>query len=128
MIFEIEFVREVNKKVNNMDKEFLPYELDLRIKQLGFDEPCFNLYSSAPTYSQAFRWFRDNFESIQFEVVPSHWKHKYTGFYHFTAGFLNLETMEMSYSVGAGGFKTYEEAELSCLENLIEIVEQKQSS
>jgi predicted RNA-binding Zn-ribbon protein involved in translation (DUF1610 family) len=27
-----------------MEKEFIPYELALRMKQLGFDEPCFNLY------------------------------------------------------------------------------------
>ena len=54
--------------------EFVPYELALELKQLGFDEPCFGVYATkdgyvrksaydengdAPTYSQAFRWFRE---------------------------------------------------------------------
>jgi hypothetical protein len=66
-----------------MEKEFVPYELALRMKQLGFDEPCFGYYGesqeliwksgyapwvnserslvdmnfgSAPLFQQAFRW------------------------------------------------------------------------
>jgi hypothetical protein len=27
-----------------MEKEFVPYELALKLKKLGFDEPCFGLY------------------------------------------------------------------------------------
>ena len=27
-----------------MEKEFVPYELALRMKALGFDEPCFGYY------------------------------------------------------------------------------------
>jgi hypothetical protein len=71
-----------------MEKEFVPYELALRMKQLGFDEECLAIYSNAnpktglytlkkyrlklikqasqkdkgvkaPLYQQAFRWFRD---------------------------------------------------------------------
>lgn len=72
-----------------MEKDFAPYEIALRMKQLGFDEPCFGYYNEgtlsiefirngnifkesedsiyfkentsclAPTFSQAFRWFRD---------------------------------------------------------------------
>ena len=64
-----------------MEKEFVPYELALRMKQIGFDEPCFGLYAppsktvflhqygssiskeqiDAPLYQQAFRWFRDKY-------------------------------------------------------------------
>jgi hypothetical protein len=67
-----------------MEKEFVTYELALRMKQLGFDETCCGYYDhiikeldiissevcerlckhdthiKAPTFSQAFRWFRDN--------------------------------------------------------------------
>ena len=68
-----------------MKKEFVPYEIALELKQLGFDEPCVGYYhlnegytkgyafcyfnepkryesDSAvltPTFSQAFRWFRE---------------------------------------------------------------------
>jgi len=53
-----------------MTKEFVPYDRSLKLKQLGFDEPCLksygddgllnqndhSLYLSAPLYQQAFRW------------------------------------------------------------------------
>jgi hypothetical protein len=63
-----------------MEKEFVPYELALRMKQLGFDKTCFGFYdlwdnskaiggnypcdgtNSAPLYQQAFRWFREKYE------------------------------------------------------------------
>ena len=67
-----------------MEKEFIPYEQALALKELGFDEKCcasyykkydneigyhkvhrdFNfaaLTVSAPLYQQAFRWFRENY-------------------------------------------------------------------
>ena len=73
-----------------MYKDFIPYEQALTLKKLGFDEECLACYNtdkhfffrherinsdvyernslinpefevfSAPTISQAFRWFRDN--------------------------------------------------------------------
>ena len=71
-----------------MEKEFIPYELALELKQLGFNQPTFfafdncshpmrctdlrtdeqkfngvnynsSSYTSQPTYSQAFRFFRE---------------------------------------------------------------------
>ena len=54
-----------------MEEEFVPYDLALELKELGFDEPCFGYRDgcgylmiksiphcviSAPTFSQAFRW------------------------------------------------------------------------
>ena len=64
-----------------MNKEFIPYEQALELKELGFDEPVlaryFNdgkgfVYSNSPTfkdsttaaplYQQAFRWFREKYE------------------------------------------------------------------
>jgi len=69
-----------------MEKEFVPYEQALALKELGFDEPCFGFYDeslyfpnnenqygtfcnqkldasscSAPLYQQAFRWFREKY-------------------------------------------------------------------
>jgi hypothetical protein len=60
-----------------MNKEFIPYEQALELKELGFDEPCIaginvnsvelkmvnynpELYLPTPLYQQAFRWFRDS--------------------------------------------------------------------
>jgi hypothetical protein len=64
-----------------MNKEFIPYDQALALKELEFDKPCFGYWKtsdwlieektrtdgythadqlcSAPTYSQAFRWFRE---------------------------------------------------------------------
>jgi len=122
-----------------MEKEFVPYELALRMRQIGFDEPCmgvfelvmvgdtipkfrYNFYKSeaevsseghwynhnendidwkwsAPTFSQTFRWFRENYRLSHIWIMDE-----------------LLDTGEY----------TYEEAERACLEKLIEIVEQKQ--
>jgi hypothetical protein len=107
-----------------IDKEFVPYELALELKQLGFNEPCFGVYATkdgyvrkseyyeigdAPTYSQAFRWFRDNGKVAEIfaQLLPSNkykWGFKIQGVEGVTDGFF-----------------TYEEAELACLKKLIEI-------
>jgi hypothetical protein len=110
--------------------EFVPYELALELKQLGFDEPCLAtidqtdfihikgteypirgamIYDTidCPTYSQAFRWFRENHNC------------------HHTIN-LNKKYVGIAYSsvvnFSVDEFNTYEEAELACLKKLIEIV------
>jgi hypothetical protein len=78
-----------------MNKEFVPYELALRMKQLGFDEPCmyyvdeqnnsfiYNFQThpdefiewcgvtviSTPLYQQAFRWFREKYD-LDYSLLP----------------------------------------------------------
>ena len=64
-----------------MKNEFIPYEQALALKELGFDESCYNQYTDgtldlpctkydypdcvesipAPLYQQAFRWFREKY-------------------------------------------------------------------
>ena len=117
-----------------MEKEFIPYEQALALKELGFDEPCFAWYVSesygleygeviksdlirdgivAPTYQQVFRWFREeyNFDSyIRPNIVINIPKT-----YQFN---INDNTYDTWY-------ETYLEAELECLKKLIEIVKNK---
>jgi len=118
-----------------MEKEFVPYELSLELKQLGFDEPCFAYYDdgiftfwyhseqqpdlvlncTAPTYSQAFRWFR--------EKCGLNYIIKEVGQVRFEARVYKGDgwaTWDFGYK-----FNTYEEAELACLQKLIEIVKTK---
>ena len=63
-----------------MNKEFIPYEQALELKELGFDEGCLARYFEdgksifytqskifkdcipAPLYQQAFRWFRKKYK------------------------------------------------------------------
>ena len=67
-----------------MNKEFVPYEQALALKELGFDEPCFgyydeggNLYTEmvevlkAPLYQQAFRFFREKHNVLQLTEVAA---------------------------------------------------------
>lgn len=116
-----------------MEKEFIPYELALELKGLGFDEPCFAtidqtdylhingtkklprgsmMYDTidCPTFSQVFRWFREKYDcnhTIQRNK-------KYVGIAYSSV---------VNYSIDE--FDTYEEAELECLKKLIEIVKNK---
>jgi len=123
-----------------MEKEFLPYEQALELKKIGFDEPCFAYYDvikmeldtissevcerlckhdthfKAPTFSQAFRFFRENYglEGISQRAEDKVW-------YKFSI-YLYLEDGKR---IRYGGYEylTNEESELACLKKLIEIVE-----
>jgi hypothetical protein len=115
-----------------LQKEFVPPQESLELKKLGFNEPCLKfyvdgmlalvpdaengdtnsklngynpLYVSAPTFSQAFRWFREN-HNLHHEI-------EYNGYEYL--GYVSGMTANI--------FKTYEEAELACLRKLIEIVQ-----
>jgi hypothetical protein len=115
-----------------MKNEFIPYEQALALKELGFDEPCFGGYYSnqdnvnlwffkeaknsdrdervregfatAPTYSQAFRWFRE--------------KHGLRHFIEYDNGHYNAVVQSsLVYHCD-----THEEAELACLNRLIILI------
>ena len=101
-----------------MNKEFVPYEPSLDLKELGFNEPCF---TSAPTFSQAFRWFREKYD-LQCWPEPTgsnRYCCKYDGNdetgYRWV-GYLRNDNKEILF------YLTYEEAELACLKKLIELV------
>ena len=110
--------------MEDLQKEFVPYEFALRMKQLGFDEPCMasrdmnndeNLIQ-IPLYQQAFRWFREKY-GLFHKIDPSDTRDiSHTIYYE--------DRNEELYEDAC--YWTYEEAELACLEKLIEIVEQKE--
>lgn len=133
-----------------MKKEFVPYELAVKLKAIGFDEPClfafdncstpmrcsnlrtneqkFNgvnynssTYTSQPTFSQAFRWFRGK----NYYVTITPYINLYSKPFGIDIEFVH-ETGRMEFIHFTGDsdyFETYEEAELACLTKLIEIVE-----
>ena len=123
--------------MEELEKDFLQYKQALEIKELGFNEPCFGLYYGtsikeepefllefrssqyyvakgyvdgilAPTYSQAFRWFRE-----RYGVHSSPRKYDETKWW--------VEWGTWTSSI----FETFEEAELSWIKKLIEIVKEK---
>jgi hypothetical protein len=110
-----------------MTKEFIPYEQSLELKNLGFDEPClikdteqgeeFSLYyvheNGIPTFSQVFRWFRENHNITS--SVRTHFNEEF--FYEIYVDVMN--------EITSNYYKTYEESELECIKKLIEIVKNK---
>ena len=118
-----------------MNKEFVPYEQTLGLKELGFDEPCLGYYIElknpqegqlnigvdndflqAPTYSQAFRWFRETHGYncfITSSVLNGKW-------FYFRED-LNDRTKDSEPEL-TPKFDTFEEAQLECLKQLIGMV------
>jgi hypothetical protein len=113
-----------------MQKEFVPYNLAIQLKELRFDEPCFSYYKekelksgycrnksdtfcSAPLYQQAFRWFREKYRLAS-------WLYNS----HLNVFFYTI-LKNGRFIKGHDKFDTYEEAELACLNKLIEIVKSK---
>jgi hypothetical protein len=73
---------------------------------------------SAPTYSQAFRWFREKYNLASH--IATYWQHDWNNYsyqYYFTEDKIVWNGIEH--------YKTYEEAETACLKKLIEIVKEK---
>ena len=127
-----------------MEKEFVPYEQALRMKQLGFDEPCFAWYVTesygleygkviksdlikdgivAPTFSQAFRWFREKhyLYAIIIPTITMHWTFKTTT---VVEGMVEVPPYNHVHAID---YSTYEEAELACLACLEKLIEIKQT-
>jgi hypothetical protein len=128
-----------------MEKEFIPYEQALALKELGFDEPCFWWYDfekelrkdrigvnsinskyflngnscSAPLYQQCFRWFR---EKYGYFTSPTEYDDDTSKKYDWLIT-KNLGDEKMFIKL-IGYKNSYEEAELECLKKLIEIVKQ----
>ncbi len=122
-----------------MEKEFIPYEQALALKELGFDEPCFGYYTgdkkhlvlrpnmgrrnedlndivcTSPLYQQVFRWFRKKYRCEFHIECRRHTSVKYYEVFLFDG---NKSSMVFGKSL------KYEESELECLKKLIEIVKQ----
>jgi hypothetical protein len=119
-----------------MEKEFVSYEQALALKELGFDEPCIGYYYNGklcfdspgvnltgpsgeqplPLYQQAFRWFRnkhDKYGVVNIDL-SNNLKDKI---------FVYMVEDKLGYIIDRSEeYNTYEEAELACLEKLIELV------
>ena len=135
-----------------MKQEFTPYDRALKLKQLGFNEPCVAFYQieyhegspimvdddsqyrisgfrtcknseipahymAAPTFSQAFRWFREEYNQHSFiELV-------FEDEIRFDYVLYVNKDEDDCIDYGDGPFETYEDAELALLDKLIEIAE-----
>ena len=120
---------------DKINKEFVPYELAVKLKALGFDEECLSYYFNkqisfgsktaygevveSPLFQQAFRWFREKYELFH----STNYQDDNSGPGSFDYEILDKRGKHQQ-DDDAPEFDTYEEAELACLTKLIEIVEQ----
>lgn len=127
--------------MNSIENNFVPYQIALDMKELGFDEPCIKgfynkepIYTvvttpvdfnnkkqlgellSAPLYSQCFDWFREKYNLFSYiirEIGINKGEVKYVGVYHKISARGNSPKNTCAVK------ETYKEAELECIKQLI---------
>ena len=126
-------------KKQGTESLFVPYKIALELKDLGFNEECFAIYGKseghlfkihtdkfdtvdelhfikAPTFSQAFRFFREKY-GLHYIIC----KNIQMDGYGYREVILIPYMEENKNTI----FKTYEEAELACIKKLIEIAKEQ---
>lgn len=136
----------------NLEKEFIPYNEALELKELGFNESCLGYWSNwgtqepflltcelgtekescsirrknflctAPTFSQAFRWFREKYELFGEVIMYIPQEGDLDGCFTYVFSISSVENYTKKAVVNRKYYTSYEEAELACLKKLIEIV------
>jgi hypothetical protein len=128
-----------------MNNEFVSYEIALKLKELGFNEPCFTYYyefnsnlrthlvvdinnawtysgntnfgfTLAPLYQQVFKWLRNKY-GIDFSIntIYSRYNENTSKKY---SGVIDNKTV----FINVGFYDTYEEAQKNCILHLISII------
>lgn len=116
-----------------MNKEFIPYEQALALRELGFNEPCLGYFSEkdkylfitknttnipnsfikAPLYQQAFRWLREKY--VYHHNIYYHKSSK------FECRIGDSSDNNVSHELFCNMYIKYEEAEIECLKKIIEL-------
>jgi hypothetical protein len=136
--------------MSELEKEFVPYQESLELKELGFDEPCFAFYQVENFEKKPCgvddrdEYIRTGFATCKNSEIPEHFtsaplyqqafrwfREKHNMRFCIIDDHSNNEkpysfTSEHEYFYDTGTsndwFSTYEKAELACLKKLIEIV------
>ncbi|MFY8160487.1 MAG: DUF7681 family protein [Candidatus Kapaibacteriota bacterium] len=128
----------------NKEKDFLPNRQALQFKELGFNEPCIAIHSfvdgelnfmyvnnfhsnndvnelsaAAPTYEQAFRWLRDTHD-LHHEIIKENGINISTNIF-----FIPTTQIGLKRKVTHIPQCIYEQAQLTCIIKLIEILKNK---
>lgn len=121
-----------------MKDQFVPYELAVKLKELGFYEECIYVYSlynwklyrkeeiphngvlATPLWQQAFDWFRESF-NIDGEICCRYDNPK--GIYKRYYTFVVYKMLKENFTqyCEKEWYNTYEQARYACLEKLIEL-------
>lgn len=137
-----------------MNKEFIPYDQALELKELGFDDECLLQYSltydeddktigvelfnasdcivtssrnypiKAPLYQQAFRWFREKYSCQSYIDILNNSFAYWIGIKSINFYYHSFNSTPRDNKFDTS-WETYESAELACLKKLIEIIKSK---
>jgi hypothetical protein len=132
--------------MENLNKEFVPYELALKLKELGFDEPCLAIYDNITDendkddsdrffYIRTEGWPKELFDKVTpvplFSQCLRWFREKYD-LHHVIHQFTFKKGTDEEYLAEVAkaddtfsSCRTYEEAELACLVKLIDIIKNK---
>ena len=121
-----------------MKKEFLPYDLEVKLVELGFNEKTFDVHSDIVTsgfkivkkptprilFQQAFRFFREQLllDSciIPYWFIDGEYKVK-----KYTYSIEPSNRFDEYFDCDSDEYDTYKEAEIACLVKLIEIAKEQ---
>lgn len=112
-----------------MNKEFIPYELALELKELSFDEKCFK-------YNLKGVGIIGNIKESDYLITPVKnsdlgetsytlplWQQAFDFLWNKTGKYIiPIPNEDKEWLCRGNKYKTYEEARLECLKKLIEIV------
>ena len=122
-----------------MEKEFAPYDESLALKELGFDKPCMrgwyknleiwyhpdsDIILDNPTFSQAFRWFKEKYRLMSCITPCSDGEYIFT-LYDLNKCDLEVFVEDIEIMESEDSYEFFEDAELEGLKKLIEIAKKK---
>ena len=122
-----------------MEKEFAPYDESLALKELGFDKPCMrgwyknleiwyhpdsDIILDNPTFSQAFRWFKEKYKLMSCITPCSDGEYIFT-LYDLNKCDLEVFVEDIEIMESEDSYEFFEDAELEGLKKLIEIAKKK---
>ena len=135
-------------KEQTIEKEFVPYEIALELKELGFEEPCFAFYGLSRDDYKTIRL--SIFQNLKTDYLPDvhhldvtcdaplfhqtfrFFREKYmlSGEIYIFKNIWNFDIEDISnsiqlYTSDIMCYNSYEEAELECLVKLIEIAKEQ---
>lgn len=136
----------------SLENQFVPFELAVKLKELGFDEECLSFYNqngklnqsridsfnwvinnssynvnklgyiAAPLWQQAFDWFRNKGYFKEIRWSAVNGGNKWCDSHGVYYLFVITKEGNWDWFEQELNFKSYEESRYSCLEKLIEII------
>ena len=117
-----------------MKNQFVPYDIALKLKELGFNDKCFDFYDDnkelfyhhdddkfhlgegvkAPLYQQTFQFLRDNFNfsgNIDCCDNLSTW---------------NIKSSKLDKGIYSNKIQSYNDAQIDCIQEIIKLIENEQ--